>query len=166
MTFWPHPRDRGCVVGQNFYFHGALCSIPLNLRIFRKKWFDQPTPGSRVCLWAKIFATMLLHASSALIRYATWQYSEKCSILALAQPPKSTPGDWTQAFRLNPCLIFFISIVLLPACIISAKILPTALFIAKFNIWFVCLFDLILNVPSTIFQLYRDGSSWVEPVLS
>ena len=28
------------------------------------------------------------------------------------------------------------------------------------------LFDLILNVPSTIFQLYRDGSSWVEPVLS
>ena len=33
---------------------------------------------------------------------------------------------------------------------------------------FVCcffLFDLILYVPSTIFQLYRDGSSWVEPVL-
>ena len=31
---------------------------------------------------------------------------------------------------------------------------------------FVCLFDLILYVPSTIFQLIRDGSSWVEPVLS
>ena len=30
----------------------------------------------------------------------------------------------------------------------------------------LCLFDLILYVPSTIFQLYRDGSSWVEPVLS
>ena len=29
-----------------------------------------------------------------------------------------------------------------------------------------CLFDLILYVPSTIFQLYRDKSSWVEPVLS
>ena len=29
-----------------------------------------------------------------------------------------------------------------------------------------CLFDLILFVPSTIFQLYRDRSSWVEPVLS
>ena len=28
------------------------------------------------------------------------------------------------------------------------------------------LFDLIPNVPSTIFQLNRDGSSWVEPVLS
>ena len=26
-------------------------------------------------------------------------------------------------------------------------------------------FDLILYVPSTIFQLNRDGSSWVEPVL-
>ena len=31
---------------------------------------------------------------------------------------------------------------------------------------FVCLFDLILYVPSTIFQLERDGSSWVKPVLS
>ena len=29
-----------------------------------------------------------------------------------------------------------------------------------------CLFDLILYVPSTIFQKNRDGSSWVEPVLS
>ena len=28
------------------------------------------------------------------------------------------------------------------------------------------LFDLILYVPSTIFQINRDGSSWVEPVLS
>ena len=31
---------------------------------------------------------------------------------------------------------------------------------------FAVLFDLILYVPSTIFQLNRDGSSWVEPVLS
>ena len=31
---------------------------------------------------------------------------------------------------------------------------------------FFYLFDLILYVPSTIFQLCRDGSSWVEPVLS
>ena len=29
-----------------------------------------------------------------------------------------------------------------------------------------CLFDLILYFPSSIFQLNRDGSSWVEPVLS
>ena len=29
-----------------------------------------------------------------------------------------------------------------------------------------CLIDLILYVPSTIFQLCRDGSAWVEPVLS
>ena len=32
------------------------------------------------------------------------------------------------------------------------------------NMTYFCLFDLILYVPSTIFQLYRDGSSWVEPV--
>ena len=30
----------------------------------------------------------------------------------------------------------------------------------------LCLFDLILFIPSTIFQLNRDGSSLVEPVLS
>ena len=30
----------------------------------------------------------------------------------------------------------------------------------------IYLFVLILNVPSTIFQLYWDGYSWVEPVLS
>ena len=28
------------------------------------------------------------------------------------------------------------------------------------------LFDLILYLPSTILQLYREGCSWVEPVLS
>ena len=37
---------------------------------------------------------------------------------------------------------------------------------AKITLLFVCLFDLILYVPSTIFQLNRDRSSWVEPVLS
>ena len=31
---------------------------------------------------------------------------------------------------------------------------------------FVCLFDLILYVPSAIFQLNRNGSSCVEPLLS
>ena len=31
---------------------------------------------------------------------------------------------------------------------------------------FICLFHLFLYVPSTIFPLNRDGSSWVEPVLS
>ena len=34
------------------------------------------------------------------------------------------------------------------------------------NLKELVLFDLILYVPSTIFQLNRDGSSWVEPVLS
>ena len=37
---------------------------------------------------------------------------------------------------------------------------------ARLNFGFVHLFDLILYVPSKIFQLNRDGSSWVEPVLS
>ena len=32
-------------------------------------------------------------------------------------------------------------------------------------IQFILLFDLIPYVPSTIFQLSKDGSTWVEPVL-
>ena len=36
----------------------------------------------------------------------------------------------------------------------------------KKEITYLLLFDLILYVPSTNFQLNRDGSSWVEPVLS
>ena len=42
-----------------------------------------------------------------------------------------------------------------------------SLFLTNLAKDFFCLFlDLILYVPSTIYQLYRDGSSWVEPVLS
>ena len=33
-------------------------------------------------------------------------------------------------------------------------------------IFVVCLFVLIIYIPPTIFLLNRDGSSWVEPVLS
>ena len=37
----------------------------------------------------------------------------------------------------------------------------------RFPTMFVfCLSDLVLYVTSANFQLYRDGSSWVEPVLS
>ena len=39
-------------------------------------------------------------------------------------------------------------------------------FVCLFDFFVFCLFDLILYVPSTIFQLNRDGSSWIEPVLS
>ena len=39
-------------------------------------------------------------------------------------------------------------------------------YLADLLLTFDCLFDLILYVPSTIFQLKRDGYSWVEPVLS
>ena len=41
----------------------------------------------------------------------------------------------------------------------------TGFYMGEFYL-FRCLFDLILYVPSTIFQLNKDESSWVEPVLS
>ena len=40
------------------------------------------------------------------------------------------------------------------------------LVISKMLVLGFYLFDLILYVPSAIFQLNRDGSSWVEPLLS
>ena len=39
-------------------------------------------------------------------------------------------------------------------------------FFLTFTLSVYVLFDLILYVPSTIFQLNRDGSPWVEPALS
>ena len=42
----------------------------------------------------------------------------------------------------------------------------STLFASILNLSEFCSFDLILYVPSTIFQLNSDGSSWVEPVLS
>ena len=36
----------------------------------------------------------------------------------------------------------------------------------QFSLFFFCLFNLFLYVPSTIFQINRDWSSWVKPVLS
>ena len=54
----------------------------------------------------------------------------------------------------------------------KVKFVPTKLpiyqllTITDYQTWCFCLFDLILYVSSTIFQLNRDGSSWVEPVLS
>ena len=45
------------------------------------------------------------------------------------------------------------------------KILALVCLVADY-FCFCFLFDLILYAPSTIFQLNRDGSSWVELVLS
>ena len=46
----------------------------------------------------------------------------------------------------------------------AGKLFATMLLHSCFPLF--CLFDLILYVLSTIFQLNRDGSSWAEPVLS
>ena len=43
-------------------------------------------------------------------------------------------------------------------------ILVRTIFILTFS--YDVAFDFILYFPSTIFQFNRDGSSWVEPVLS
>ena len=57
FTFWSHPRGRGCVWGQTIWFHGALCSIPLNLicnmTTFRKKLTFWPHPRGRGYPWTK-----------------------------------------------------------------------------------------------------------------
>ena len=49
---------------------------------------------------------------------------------------------------------------------ISVDLAYHEVFSAKVGKGGICLFDLILYVHSTIFQLCVNGSSWVEPVLS
>ena len=51
------------------------------------------------------------------------------------------------------------------SCLCRASIGAPSLAVSVDPNSIVCLFDLNLYVPSTIFQLYRDGSSWFEPVL-
>ena len=85
LNFWPHPLGRGCVCGQNIYYHIVASVVSFNLicnmTTFRKRyslaWPFDPTPWVEGVSVSKIFAIMLLPASSALIWYATWPYSEK-----------------------------------------------------------------------------------------
>ena len=64
-------------------------------------------------------------------------------------------GIWLYGF---PIFAFYLTFTVSSSSTMVSVIEPGA-----FN---MCLFDFILYIPSTIFQLNRDGSSWVEPVLS
>ena len=102
---------------------------------FQKKlWFDllNPPLGSKVCLWAK----NCYHVAAYVVSFnliCNMTIFRKSLILASAPLPKSIPGDRTHNFKLKYHLICFKSIAPLPACKISAKILTTALIIAKFR---------------------------------
>ena len=72
--------------------------------------------GPRVCIRAQYLLLCYCYYSSPLIWYAKWPYSEKIEFLAPAQPLQVHHGDQTQAFKLNSCLICFISFALLSAC--------------------------------------------------
>ena len=67
--------------------------------------------------------------------------------------------DCIDSWSLHPYLLLF------QLCFLSPKSYLTSLAMTLF-FDMICLFDLILYVPSTIFQLNRDGSSLVEPALS
>ena len=56
--------------------------------------------------------------------------------------------------------------VVVVAAVVVAEVFFVVVGVVVVVVEVVCLFDLILYVPSTIFKLNRDGSSWVEPVLS
>ena len=138
LTFRPHPLGRGCVCGPNICYHDAASVVSFNLicnmTTFRIKdivWPFDPTPWVQGVSVGKIFATMLLPASSALIWYATWPYSEKSLILTLAPPSNSIQQARTQAFKLESC--WYVSYLLL-LCLYAKcqqKILTIALVIVK-----------------------------------
>ena len=139
LTLWPHPRGRGCVYGQHICFHCDLCSIPFNLicnmTTFRKKndltfWTH---PRGQGCVCAE---NIYYHVAACIVSFnliCNMTIFWKSLILASAPPHQSTPGDWTQAFKLNSCLVCFISIAPLPAYKISAKNIDNCFAIAKFK---------------------------------
>ena len=153
---WPHPRGRGCVWAKYLL---PCCCKPRQLR-----------------LSFNLICNMIIFGKS--------------KILAMAQPPKSTPGDWAQGFiNQDICRGYSKEPSQWDGSFEHPKhmlkLMGKKIFIILCWFWFVCLFDLILYVPSTmllpslnkfftylliylltIFQLCRDGSSWVEPVLN
>ena len=137
LTFWPHPRGRGCV---HICFHGDLCSIPFNLicnmTTFRKKndltfW---PHPRGPGCVCGP---NICYHVAASILNFnliCNMTIFWKSLILASAPPLKCTPGDRTQAFKLKTSLICFISIAAWPTCKISVKNIDNRLSYCKIQI--------------------------------
>ena len=135
LTFWPHPLGQGCVCGQNICYHIAASLISFNLicnrKIYNLTFWPHPLGWGCVC-WQNI----CYHVAASVVSFnliCNMTIFWKSLILASAPPPKSTQGVRNQAFKLKSFLICFISIAVLPACKISAKILIIALVIAKFK---------------------------------
>ena len=83
--------------------------------------------------------------------------------LRRACSPTSSQAKGTNSTSFLPCVRNEVELVPL-ACKDGSPTFSTLFSANKKEI--ACLFNLILYVPSTINQLYRDGSSLVEPVLS
>ena len=111
LTFWPHPLGQGCVCEQNICYHIAASVVSFNLicnmTTFRKDivWPFDPTPWVEGVSVGKIFATMLLLASSALIWYATWPNSEKVQFWPLPVSPPNwlgpRPSNWNPVWNVS-----------------------------------------------------------------
>ena len=69
--------------------------------------------------------------------------------MCLAQGPQHS--DASEARTWGP-LVVVVVVVVVAAVVIVVVVVVVVVIV-------VCLFDLILNVPSTIFQFNRDGSS-------
>ena len=72
----------------------------------------------------------------------------------------------TQSVKRNICYCAVLRITQLERYTVRLKKLCLYQYSCLLVFLFFFLFDLIIYVPSTIFQLNRDGSFWIEPVLS
>ena len=140
--FDPTPRRSVCL-------HVAAFVIPLNLIfntvMFWKSWILAfwPIPGSTEGVYAKIVATILIHASFPLIRYATGPYSEKDDFWFLphircwAETKLQLFQSWGVPSASNYNLVWYVSyllsIVPLSACEISVKAIDNWLSYCRAN---------------------------------
>ena len=124
------------------------------------------------CSGTVTFSVVVLMEYS-IIDFAFSLYAQKVTVIELVKQIVSMEfdADISVSFELRTnvyCLIFVNpSLSLVVICVYKAfKLFCCFSGLKCTNFLIVCLFELILYVPSTIFQVNMDGSSWVETVLN
>ena len=139
LSFWPHPRGRGCAQGHNICLYGVLCSIPFNLICnmitFRKKnvltFWPHPWSQGYVCEQNICYHVAVCFIHFNLICNIT--IFQKTWFLALVPPPRP-PRGWVPGLETKiPPNRFCITLFLCLHCKISVEILRNDLVIAKFK---------------------------------
>ena len=130
-----------------------------------------PKCFTKFFLFCLVFAMSLCASVYMCFAVTCWERTDLlalvCGVLLwVCHSPIGILGQVWYLIVLIPDLCTLTYLLLFQLCFLSPKSYLTSGYDIIFWHDMICLFDLILYVPSTIFQLNRDGSSLVEPTLS